>query len=119
MEQQKRRPETPQEREIRIRNRELNDLKKILDMPEGRRFFWRLLEMGQLFHDGYVAGDNGYGSTRNLGTKRVGLWALHEMMDAKPSAFQQMQREHASESKREELVNEQYIEQKDIYKPDI
>lgn len=114
MVEEKRKPETPQEKALRLRNRELNDLRVILNTPEGRRFFWRLLSKAQVFIDGYVPGDNGYGTARNTGMKFIGHWALNELLEAKPSAFTQMQREHASELKREELVEEQYKDEKDI-----
>lgn len=115
---EKRKAEKPSDKSIRIRNRELNDIRVVLNTPEGRRFYWRILEQGQLFIDGYVSGDNGYGSTRNLGTKKVGLWALAEIMAAKPNAFSQMQRENASEKEREKMVHEDYIENRDILETD-
>jgi hypothetical protein len=113
MVEEKRKPEKPSDKAKRIKNRELNDIRVVLSTPEGRRFYWRLLGYGQLFQNGYVPGDQGYGSTYNLGVKSVGLWALAEIMEAKPNAFTQMQREHASEQERERQEFEEYIEQKD------
>lgn len=114
MAEEKRKPENPQEKAKRLRNRDLNDIRVVLSTPEGRRFYWRLLSKAQVFIDGYVAGDRGYGTTRNTGMKFVGHWALDEMLEAKPSAFTQMQREHASELKREELAQDEFVGQKDI-----
>lgn len=106
--------EKPSDRSKRKRNRELNDIRSVLNTPEGRRFYWRILEQGQIFKDGFVAGDNGYGSTRNLGTRKVGLWALSELMEARPDAFTKMQREHASEAKREENEDKERVNTKSV-----
>ncbi|MFA5217142.1 hypothetical protein [Sulfuricurvum sp.] len=114
---EKRKPESPQEKESRVRERRLNDLRVILNLPEGRRLVWWILTICKVFVDGYVPGDSGYETTRNTGIKWVGHWLLNLVFEAKPAAFTQMQREHASELKREELVEEEYIEQKDILEP--
>ena len=111
---EKRKPETPAQREKRKRDRQLNDVRVILATPEGRRFVWRVLTEGKIFHDGYTHGDAGYGTTYNCGRRSIGLWALDEIMEAKPESFMQMQREHASEAKREELDDQEVREKKDI-----
>lgn len=112
---EKRKPESPEEKAKRIDNRRLNDFRVILNMPEGRRIIWWILTVCKVFVDGYVAGDNGYATTRNTGIKWVGHWLLNWVLRAKPSAFTQMQRENASEVKREEIIEDQYKEEKDIF----
>jgi len=112
------RKETLEQKAKRLRDRELNDIKLILSSPEGRRFLWRVLSEAQVFRDGYVHGDAGFGTTYNSGRRGIGLWALAEIMEAKPDAFMQMQREHASEAKREELDEKERIENKDILSTD-
>ena len=111
---EKRKSETPEQREKRKRDRQLNDLRVILSTPEGRRFVWRVLAEGKMFVDGYVPGDQGYGTTRNAGRHLVGIWAMAEIMEAKPEAFMQMQRENASEATREEMHDKEVREKKDI-----
>ena len=115
---EKRKPDTPEQIAKRKRDREINDNKKILAMPEGRRHFRRLLAIARIYIDGYVAGDSGYETTYNCGRRSVGLWALSEMMEADPNAFMQMQREHASEAKREEIEEKEKEEKRDILKID-
>jgi len=115
---EKRKPETPEQRDKRKRDRELNDIRVVASTPEGRRFIWRVLSEGEIFKDGYVHGDQGFGTTYNCGRRSVGVWALAEIMEAKPEVFMQMQRENASEQKREELEARDAIEAKDILKTD-
>ena len=113
---EKRKPDTPEDKAKRKRERELNDLRSILATPEGRRFIWRVLSEARIFNDGYTHGDAGYGTTYNCGRRSVGVWALAEMMEAKPSAFMQIQNEVASEAKNEELEEKQRVEETDILK---
>lgn len=115
---EKRKPDTPEQIAKRKRDRELNDIKVMLATPEGRRFIWRVLSEGKIFVDGYIPDDKGYGTTYNTGRRSVGLWALAEVMEAKPEAFMQMQREHASEAKREETEENDKKEERDILKID-
>jgi hypothetical protein len=114
MEVEKRKPETPEQRAKRLRDRELNDLRVILSTPEGRRLIWRILSEARIFHDGYTHGDAGYGTTYNCGRRSIGVWTLAEVMEAKPEAFMQMQREYNSEAKREEIEIKHKLENKDI-----
>lgn len=115
--QHKRKPETQEEKAERRRNRELSDLVKILQIPEGRRFLWRAMGQGGIFLDPYVQGDS-YATTYNSGRKSVSLWALREVMAADPNAFTRMQREHESEAKSEETLLEKELETKDILTTD-
>ena len=112
----KRPKETVQQKNKRLRDREVNDIRKVISTPEGRRFYWRLLEIGGIFSDGYISGDNGYGTTYKSGRRSVGVWSLSELMEANPGGFTQMQREHASEAKRDKIEEEKKIEEKDILK---
>lgn len=115
---EKRKPETAEEKAKRFRNRELNDIRVLIAAPEGRRFLWRVLSEGKIFKDGYVHGDAGYGTTYAAGKRSVGIWALSELMEARPEAFMQMQRENASEAKREEMDEKEKNEQKNILQID-
>lgn len=105
---------TPEEIAKHKRDRDLNDIRKVISTPEGRRFYWRLLGEGMIFKDGYVHGDAGYGTTFNAGRRKVGLWALVELMDAKPEAYAQMQNEFALDMKIEEAEIKKQVENKDI-----
>ena len=110
-------PEKPQDKSKRKRNRELNDIRVVLSTPEGRRFIWRIITFVRIFKDAFFRGDTDT-TLYNTGRKSVGLWVLDEVLYAKPDAFGQMQREHLSEYKREAIENEEYVESKDILKTD-
>jgi len=95
-------------------NNELSDLKFVLQSPEGRRFVWRVLEQGNLFHNTYVHGDQGYATTYNDGRRSVSLWTLNKVLEAKPEAFIQMQQEHKSVKKSDENIEKLEAKQIDL-----
>lgn len=78
----------------RIRNRELNDLRHVLKDAEGRRFIWRLLSWALLFKVGFV--DNPHKLYFNEGARELGMKIFHEVLNAKPGAYELMQREAQS-----------------------
>lgn len=79
----------------RIGKRNRDDIAKILEMPEGRRFFHRLLEETRVFHSTFS--DNVNIMSFNEGKRDIGLLFLTEVMNAKGSALMQMQNEFKSE----------------------
>lgn len=105
--------ETPEQRQKRKRDTELADLRHILKDPEGRRFMWRLLGEAKLFHGSFVMGDQGYGTTYNEGRRSIGCWAFSELLEAKPEAYNQMQREHSSLERRDEIIESKTKKEKE------
>lgn len=87
------------ERDKALRERELSDIRFIIKSPQGRRFYWRTMGVTKMFAESYIPGDEGYGTTFNVGRQSVGQWLLKELLEAKPDAFIQMQNESLSESK--------------------
>ena len=69
--------------------------------PEGRRFLWKIMSDSGIFLNGMSleVGNMAF----EKGRRSIGLSVLHTIFDAKPSLFGQMQEEHASEHKREEI----------------
>lgn len=57
------------------RNQEIDDLKSVLATESGKRFAWRLLEVCGV-----------YQLDAELGSRRVGLWFIDEMIEANPKA---------------------------------
>lgn len=92
-----------QEREKKKRERDLSDLKKVLAMPEGRRLLWRLLSEAGVFRTTFTGNSQTF---LNEGRRQIGLLILSEIMQAKPEAFTQMQREYVSELKAEKKGQE-------------
>jgi len=84
------------EQEVK-RDRDINDIRKILKMPEGRRLFWRLLSEAGVFRASFSL--NSMQTSFNEGKRDNGLQLLAEMHEAEPMAYSQMLREHYSEAK--------------------
>ena len=75
------------EREKQIKERDINDLKKVLKEAEGRRLCWKILELCETF----LAKE----STKFA--RQVGMKLFEEIMNATPETYLQMQREYKSE----------------------
>ena len=90
---------TTQENEAkreRRHNRDVNDLRKILAIPEGRRYIWRLWGLTGVFRSSYTPKDANMTSFRE-GQRDVGLAMLQDINDASPTALSQMRSEYLSE----------------------
>ncbi len=89
--------------------RNLSDIRSVASKPEGRRFIWRILERAGIFQpNGH---EEAISMARVEGRRENGIELLTDVMRAKPVLFGQMQQEHASELKREEIEIE--IDEKD------
>ena len=88
--EQKRKDEQEHERK-----KELQDIKDILSLPGGRRFYHRLISHCKTFHESFVVGMPDV-TANNEGRRMVGNWLMTEMMDANPEAYFQMMREYRS-----------------------
>ena len=91
------------EKERRRRDREVADLKKVLSIPEGRRFIWKLMSESGVFRTSFTGNSSTF---FNEGRRDIGLLILNEVMASKPEAFTQMQREFISEQKANEKQKE-------------
>ena len=78
----------------RLLERQSSDLKKILDMPEGRRLLWRILKEARIFH---AHPDEAQPMAVAEGARRLGLTLFSEILSARPESFTAMQREAASD----------------------
>ena len=85
------------------RERELSDIRRVLQLPEGRRFYWRIMEKGAVFHDVF-AGTDTNGTNYNLGRQSISRDFLNDMLEAKPDALAQMQQEREAERQSEETL---------------
>ena len=61
----------------RRRERELDDLKKILKIPEGRRFVLRVLGEAGMFHASFSL--NSMQTSFNEGKRDIGLWLMKDL----------------------------------------
>jgi hypothetical protein len=78
------------------RERDLGDIRKILGIPEGRRFVWRVLDEAKIFAGSFTGTSQTF---FNEGRRDIGLFILKDVMEAKPDAFLRMFQEHNSEAK--------------------
>ncbi len=73
------------------RDRELSDLRIVLDLPEGRRVFWRILEFcgihESVWHPSALI-------HHNSGKQDVGHFIMAEIVKADQEFFYQMMREN-------------------------
>lgn len=84
----------------RLKDREVEDLKKILAHPEGRRFIWRLLSESGVFRTSFTGNSTTF---FNEGKRDIGLLILSEVMKADMSKFTQMQNEFSNEQKKQKI----------------
>ena len=90
----------------RLQEREQGDIRKVLSLPEGRRFVWKLMSDAGVFRSSFTGNSQTF---FNEGQRNMGLVILNQVMGAKPEAFTQMQAEAASEKRQhdEELKKAQ------------
>lgn len=77
---------------------EINDLKKLMSMKEGRRFMWRLLSDSGVYRTSFAT--NGLQMAHLEGQRAIGLMKLAEIMDHCPEQFNVMTMEQAANAKR-------------------
>lgn len=102
---------TPEERAKHKEERKCSDVRAIGKTPEGRRLFWDLLEVCEIFQNDFIESTSL--TQFQKGRKYVGSWLLRRLLAAKSSLYSQIIEEHASEIKREEIEIEMEEEQSD------
>lgn len=66
------------------RERETQDLKRLLDLPEGRRFMRRLMGFCRVFETSMTGNSQTF---FNEGMRNVGLMVIREIAEASPEAL--------------------------------
>lgn len=89
-----------EDRNLRRRNRELADLKKVLSFVEGRRLVWRVLAEAGIFRSAFNT--NALQMAFNTGVKDLGYLLWNDLNVIAPERYAQMQREYVSDQKSEE-----------------
>lgn len=86
-----------EEQVARARRQELDDTRRLLDMPEGRRFFRRMFGRGKLFETTFTGNAHGYFLE---GHRNLVLTYLKDICEAAPDRVQELmtpeQRKEAS-----------------------
>lgn len=78
------------------RTRELGDIRRILDLPEGRRFIWRLWGMTGCFKASFIPKDTNMTMFRE-GQRDIGMALLEDVNFASPYAYAKMKEEYIRE----------------------
>lgn len=107
----KNKPKSHKEILAHKKERELSDIRFVSKTPEGRRFIWGILESHEVFRENGILDQ--MESNRFEGRRNAGINFLNKIMEAKPSLLGQLQEEHASELKREEIEIEQNEKESD------
>lgn len=92
----------------RRKQREVNDLRDILAIPQGRRYIWKLWGLTGVFRASYAPKDANLTAFRE-GQRDIGLALLQDINEASPTALGQMRSEYLSElnsEKKEEKQND-------------
>jgi len=76
------------------RQKEIEDIRKILKTPEGRRFLWRIWSMAGMFREPFNPNSNNTGY--NLGRMSIGRDILGDVNEADYTAFARIQQEYIS-----------------------
>lgn len=84
------------QKEKRVRDRELEDLRAVLLSREGRRFVWRLLSFCKVF--GTVFHSSGSQVYYNAGQQDVGHFVLSEVTAVDENKLIEMMREEKEEN---------------------
>lgn len=84
------------EKRKKRRIRELADIKKVLSIPEGRRFIWRMWGECGTFKASFTPKDTNHTMFRE-GQRDIGLALLEDVNIAAPLAYAQMKQEYISE----------------------
>jgi hypothetical protein len=79
------------------KDRELDDLKVVLKLPEGRRFIYWMLSSVGVWNTSFSL--NSMQTSFNEGRRDVGLMLLKQLDEAEPNVHSQMLKEHYSELK--------------------
>jgi hypothetical protein len=78
----------------RERQKEIDDVEKVLKTPEGRRFIWRMLSRTGIYRNSFSLNSNQTAFCE--GERNIGLWLINEVNEADIAAFAKMQNEYLS-----------------------
>ncbi|MBR2392480.1 MAG: hypothetical protein IKA93_02775 [Elusimicrobiaceae bacterium] len=86
------------EKQRDLMKRNINDWKRILQMPEGRRIVYKLLCASGFRSHGFVPNDP-HATAFHCGQRSIALYMLEEIRQANFAALEQMEQEHVAEIK--------------------
>lgn len=84
-----------EKKEESIREKELNDLRQVLDTPQGRRVVWRFLEKCRVFNSIWEASAKIH---FNAGQQDIGHFIMGEIVEADEKFLLEMMKENKKET---------------------
>lgn len=91
-------------RSKRVRKQEMDDLRAVMDTPEGRRTLWRFLERAAPFSSAFNS--NAMTQSHTIGWQDAGKWWLAEIDEACPEKYLVMLNEARRAAKQAALRDE-------------
>jgi len=91
--------------------REVGDIKKIIENPQGRRFIWWILAKCHIFKNSFNL--NTKLEDFQEGERNIGLEVLNRLNEADVNAFARMQAEYVSEAESKKAIKEKEKENED------
>lgn len=88
--------ETAGKKQRTVEQQQLDDMRAVLDMPEARRFLWRLLGHCRVNQSVFEPNSR---MAYNSGMQDVGHFVLGEITKARPESYLLMMQEHQEEVK--------------------
>lgn len=79
----------------RSQDRDLADLKRLLQEDWGRRFVWRVLETSGLFRSSFTGNSTTF---FNEGQRNIGLWLVDEVLAADADAYLSMLKQNRGDN---------------------
>lgn len=85
--------ETITKRQEKIDRQEVvNDIIAVMNLPQGRRYVWRLLENAGIFRTPYKGSTND--TMVRIGEHSFGVQIMNDIIEANPDLYLLMQKEH-------------------------
>lgn len=81
-----------------LRDQQVEDLRQLLALPEGRRFLWRLLGECRIYQS--PMNPNGSMQAHNIGMGDAGRMLISWLTDVDPKAYPQLMLDHAPEAEK-------------------
>lgn len=91
--------------EKRQRQKDINDLRRIIKTPEGRRWIWRVLEDCGIYRNSFHLNSNQTAFCE--GKRDVGLGIIRDLFEADSTTFMQMHNEYIAALKQKEAEREE------------
>jgi hypothetical protein len=95
-----------------LRERRINDIKAVCNLPQGRRLIWEILDYCGVYGMSFVAGSADI-TAFNEGRRAIGLRLLNRVNNAGKNLMNQIVLEHFSEDESNKAIKNKILEGED------